>query len=193
MTDEKRPTLRFSDVAFAIEATPKTLRNWLQRDQVTLFSDSGGTGWREFSYPDVALLAVVRRLVRYGMKVEIADALAHKIVVEMPGEKWMEMKGGRLASRFWQNRRVALWPTGEDDDSAGWQLKIRDGWKRHNRDPDLDFLTMAPGAVIDRAFKRAETGTEVDDDPDALWTTQQFENPEAVLRERQAQADGVGD
>ena len=68
--------IRFSDAAYAIESTPKALRNWMQKGQVTLVS-SDTSGWREFSLAEIAILAVIRRLVNFGMKVEEANQLAN--------------------------------------------------------------------------------------------------------------------
>ena len=50
--------IRFSDAAYAIESTPKALRNWIQKGQVTLVSEDTG-GWREFSLAEIAILAVI--------------------------------------------------------------------------------------------------------------------------------------
>lgn len=75
MLDRK---LRLADVAFAIEATPKTVRNWFERNQVELtFGGGHDGGWREFSIADVAVLAVVRKLVEFGMNVKAASDFAN--------------------------------------------------------------------------------------------------------------------
>jgi DNA-binding transcriptional MerR regulator len=67
--------LRFSTVAYAIDTTPKSLRKWLQSGKVTLDSDTG-TGWRAFTLYDVAILAIMRRLVDFGVGVEEAGRIA---------------------------------------------------------------------------------------------------------------------
>lgn len=79
--------LRFADAAHAIEATPKTLRNWLQRGQVR-FDFAGSTevarasGWREFNASEIAVLAITRKLVEFGMTVEEASGFANAVLSE---------------------------------------------------------------------------------------------------------------
>jgi hypothetical protein len=68
------PSIRFGDLVYAVETTPKTIRNWLQRDLVTLVSEESG-GWRMFCVLDVIMLTLVRHLVTHGVSVDEADGL----------------------------------------------------------------------------------------------------------------------
>lgn len=162
------PKLRFSDVVYAIEITPKALRNWLQRDQVTLDSkkpDEGG--WREFSFVDVAILAVTRRLVEFGVTVENASKLAHTILTHMQGDAWMMMVRGfknappEILATFWANRSVLIAKEGDE-----WALQIWDRWKPFPADAADAALILNPEGVLRRALSRAAdiTGSNTDDD-----------------------------
>lgn len=71
----QQPTIRFSDVVEAIGATPRALRQWLQHPEVRLNSEQG-TGWRNFTYQDVAVLALMRVLIRLGISVPEANRIA---------------------------------------------------------------------------------------------------------------------
>lgn len=80
--------IRIGEAAAAIGATPKALRHWISR-----YSDKGvkptteqsGT-WLEFSWGDVAALAVTKYLVDTGMSAYAAFAVGMKIVEEQwPG------------------------------------------------------------------------------------------------------------
>lgn len=151
------PKLRFSDVVYAIETTPKTLRNWLQRDQVTLDSQKPEEGgWREFSFVDVAILALTRRLVDFGITVENASKLAHTILTFMQGDRWMTIAKGyknmppEVLASFWVNRSVLIAKDGDD-----WQLQI---WNRWDPIPTAfadAALILHPEDVLRRAMSRA--------------------------------------
>lgn len=166
------PTLRFSDVAFGIEAPPKTLRNWLQREQVDLFSDAPlSGGWRRFPLIDVAILALVRRLVTFGINVETASALAHTILIKMQGDTWLELSPNQFIM-FWINRGVLLTPNGADSepgDASSWDLEIR-YMNEGCAPPAGAFLTLAPGRIVRAALARALTGDETatDDESELL-------------------------
>ena len=76
--------LRFSDIVFAIDTTPKSLRKWLQNDKLSLDSDSQ-SGWRNFSLFDLAILAIMRKLVDFGISVEVAHKIARDHLCTIPG------------------------------------------------------------------------------------------------------------
>lgn len=77
--------LRFSTVAAAIDLTPKAFRNWLQRYELNLLSDHKTRGWTEFTLGDVAVLALTRELVRWGVGVEAANEFAFVVVKSKAG------------------------------------------------------------------------------------------------------------
>ena len=156
------PVLRFSDVAFCIDATPNALRNWLQREQVDLFSEAPADGgWRRFPMIDVATLALVRHLVAFGFNVETASSAANTILLKMMGEKWLKYEPETFLM-FWINRALLLTPNGQadvDGDASGWDLEIR--YMNEDRaPPGPAYLTLAPGRIMREAFARATTGEE---------------------------------
>jgi DNA-binding transcriptional MerR regulator len=64
----------FGQVAHAIGSSPKSLRNWMQRAQIS-FDKPNVAGWRRFTEADVARLAIMRHLVDAAVPVGYADAI----------------------------------------------------------------------------------------------------------------------
>ncbi|MCO8144854.1 hypothetical protein NHN26_06400 [Rhodovulum tesquicola] len=79
---EIKQKIRFSTVAAAIDLTPKAFRNWLQRYELHLSSDYRTRGWTEFTVGDVAVLALTRELVSWGVGVEAANEFAYVVVMK---------------------------------------------------------------------------------------------------------------
>ncbi|WP_417209993.1 hypothetical protein [Antarctobacter sp.] len=77
--------IRFSTVAQAIDLTPKAFRNWLQRYELHLVSDHKTKGWTDFALADVAVLALTREMVRWGVGVEAANKHAYDYLVLCAG------------------------------------------------------------------------------------------------------------
>lgn len=194
MPPKIEPSLRFSDVAFGIDITPKALRNWLARDQVHLFSDEPESGWRQFAVADVAILALVRHIVPLGIQVETASRIAHTILEMMNGKDWARLTTDTelpdLLGSGWGNSYVVLHPNADSDepDATGWDLQIRQGWQQYNRAPAAVFITIAPEPILRRAINRAITGDEYEPSPDTLYFNQRFADPEAMRRERERAA-----
>jgi len=67
---------RFADAAFAIDTNPRTLRNWMQRNELDLTSEYSGRNWTEFNLADIAILSIMRALIRWGLGVEDANRIA---------------------------------------------------------------------------------------------------------------------
>lgn len=188
MPPKQTPSLRFSDVAFGIDITPKALRNWLVRDQVELASQEPESGWRQFEIADVAILALVRHMTPLGIQVEMASRIAWTILEMMNGKKWTRLTSNTefldLIGAMWSNSYVVLHPnTDEDDEPTGWNVAIRHGWQKYNRMPAAVFVTIAPEAILRRAINRAVTGDEYEPDPDTLYFNQRFEDREEISRE----------
>jgi hypothetical protein len=121
--------LRFSDVVYAIGATPKAVRLWLQRGLVEIHTPKPvGGGWTEYSFRDIAILALVRSLVNFGVDVPTASSIANTIMgdhffpqmnsIENPDE----IPAGVLAS-IWTNQRLYLFRDGD-----AWQMKLVALW-----------------------------------------------------------------
>lgn len=153
--------LRFGDVAYAIDSTPKALRNWLQRDQIKLFSEAPEEGWREFSFADVAVLAIVRKIVDFGSRVEEASWLAHAAIQQMcPVERFQNIPPGALAT-IWHGRTLAIWVVGDT-----WHLNSFGSWQdareiaqaltpSEGGEPANSYIAINVEAVLRRAFDRA--------------------------------------
>lgn len=86
MTSSK---IRFSTGAYAIEATPKTLRNWLARQQLSLMTETerkqaeGNSGWIELTLIDIAFMSVTKRLVDFGVKVDDASRMSRSAILDL--------------------------------------------------------------------------------------------------------------
>jgi hypothetical protein len=81
MANAKYKKLRFSDVAKAIESTPKALRKMLQNPGLVLPAPVTD-GWTEFSLVQIAVLAVARRLIEFGFPVQFASTNACSVLFE---------------------------------------------------------------------------------------------------------------
>lgn len=75
------PKFRLAEAAFAAGIPQKTLRNWIERSQISLFSSrADGKGWRTFCLADIAHMALIRHLVEHGFKVLDADAVSRQLL-----------------------------------------------------------------------------------------------------------------
>ncbi len=123
--------LRFSDAVYAINTTPKALRNWLQRGLVDIYTPQREDGgWAEYSFIDIAILALVRQLVNFGVNVPTASGIANKVMTEffpsvLNVKEPDNMPAGVLAA-MWVNRRLYVYPN-EDGDS--WHMRCVALWE----------------------------------------------------------------
>jgi hypothetical protein len=142
--------LRFGDAVFAIDATPKTLRNWLNRNQVRLPSGAeAASGWRVFSPADIAVLAVVRKLVEFGVPVEEASRIANAAFARIAGMllTYRNTPVPALIGAF-NDRILCVW---RDPPGGPWHWNLMEGSAG-----DVDALLMVILApVIARALNRA--------------------------------------
>jgi hypothetical protein len=82
------PTVRRAAVVHSLGTTGKTVDNWLQRDQVTLPSGSTPRGnWRGFTGADVAVLSIVKELVRFGLPVAVASGFANTALADAAADR----------------------------------------------------------------------------------------------------------
>jgi len=159
---------RHSHAAYAIEATAKTLRNWLQRGQVDLSDDVAKGEWREFTVRDIAQLALVRRLTGFGIDIPRANIIAKHILAAEPDpctivlNHWIEEEANAPSSRWinWRNSLLLLWTP----DGNAWKFSYvdrRDAETSRNAlglggaDPVLAYISIDVVAVLDRALTRA--------------------------------------
>lgn len=139
--------LRFSDAAYAIDAPPKSLRNWLQREQVVLPGEHDG-GWRAFSYLDIAVLALVRPLVEYGLLVREANDIAHAALNMFPQGFGIAELSPTGLTMLWTNRTLLVWR-----DGGGWRLHVSDNWQPAV--PSSAYLALHVETIWRTAFDRA--------------------------------------
>lgn len=169
--------LRFSDAVYAIQTTPKALRNWLQRDLVEIHTPRQDGGWTEYSFIDIAILALVRQFVNFHVDVATASKFANTIMTVfypqlLSVKNPEQMPAGALAS-MWTNQRLHIFQAGDD-----WQLrhvalydskldaKRNKGFNpslpsgvadlRREIEPAPVFLTIDVETVLRTAFERAD-------------------------------------
>jgi hypothetical protein len=139
--------LRFSDAVYAIGSTPKSVRLWLQRGLVEINTpkpDSGG--WTEYSFHDIAILALVRSLVDFGVDVRTSSAISNKILSDhffpMPDALICENPRAAAAG-FWSNRRLYIYRK-----NGGLEMKVASLWESnlHRR---ADLARALPHKAID--------------------------------------------
>ncbi|MCC6718232.1 MAG: hypothetical protein IT555_10135 [Acetobacteraceae bacterium] len=141
--------LRFADAVYAIEATPKSLRNWLARDQVTLPFGHPREGWHEFTFIDIAVLAVVRKLVDFGMPVETASQFANSVLLASLHRLSTFKNAPPMAvvSLFF-GQRMRVWRGAE-----GWHYRVD---RQEDGEPATAvYLTLNVSMVLDAAITRA--------------------------------------
>lgn len=144
--------LRFGDVAHAINTTPKSLRNWLQRGQVSLKSSTPEEGgWREFDPADIPHLALVRTLVTFGLEVRQADKLVSGILEGLADPVFRIDADGDWRVLDYE---VAIWPI---DDGNDWQCFPFDGGSESEKaiSQSPATLILRVGRIIALAMQRA--------------------------------------
>jgi hypothetical protein len=116
---------------------------------VELVTDRGEDGgWREFSYADIAILAMVRKLVDFGIGVETASLMAREALKNFPlvlkhSNTPPEALTALFAPYLW-----VIWPEADDQ----WRLRLVSK-------PDSEF-GMAMAASMANAL-RIGTGQEI--------------------------------
>lgn len=79
MSPLARPALRLADAATASGLSKKDIRNWLDRGILSLLSEQQ-QGWVDFSYADVAMLALVAEMTRASIPAAPACRIARKVI-----------------------------------------------------------------------------------------------------------------
>lgn len=82
-----RRTIRLGEVASALNAAPKNVRNWVGGGRFDLLQDEGRSPqkWRDFSFFDVAHLAIAQEAIRYGFLVDEAHDFAGATLIKVLG------------------------------------------------------------------------------------------------------------
>ncbi|QDI79785.1 hypothetical protein E8E01_04745 [Methylorubrum populi] len=121
--------IRFSTAAYAIDATPKSLRNWLARGQLGFPGSEPESGWKEFDVVDIAILAITRKLVDFGLKVEEASRQARQAVLDplfkVPheiGQRNKDLDDAGVIEVF-RGLRLIVWP--DASYAFGWHVELQ--------------------------------------------------------------------
>ena len=79
--------IRLGEVASALNVAPKLVRNWTAREEFDLAGspDRAANKWREYSYLDVAHLAIAAQAIRYGFSISEAHDFAGATLVWVLG------------------------------------------------------------------------------------------------------------
>lgn len=82
-----RKKIRLGEVAGALAVDAKLIRNWIQGDRFDLLTDENRAAqkWREFSFFDVAHLAIAQQVIRYGFNVDEAHDFAGACLIRLLG------------------------------------------------------------------------------------------------------------
>ena len=140
--------LRFSDAVYAIGATPKSLRKWLQNDELQLVYSGQKSGWHDFSFADLAVLAIMRPLVDFGLTVGEASDFSNVTL----------MGRAKLLMRSKNTPPQALAAVFKGVEMRVWHEAETTTYLTHLGDkerPAAAFLSIDLGTVLKTAFDRA--------------------------------------
>lgn len=157
--------LRFSDVVYAINGTPKSLRLWLQRGLVSIHTPKPeGSTWTEYSFFDIAILVMVRTMVNYGVNVQTASAIGNAVMTEffpqMLHLKNPENMPAGAVAMMWTNRRLHLF---QKDDN--WEMRLVTLWESRldpTRDEGFDPQLPSGVATLRREIEQAPVYISID-------------------------------
>ncbi|QFT30102.1 hypothetical protein FIV00_06445 [Labrenzia sp. THAF82] len=153
MNDTLKKKLRFSDIVYGAGATPKAVRNWMQRKQIRLTTFETD-GWREFNLLDVLLLALIRRMVDHGVSVEEASDIANVVVVGHGVAFNDQATAYRNLVRF-SGQNLILWRS-----IADWKFQVLDLAKTEANDLPPCFVCLSLEEISASAIERAVIGSE---------------------------------
>lgn len=140
--------LRFSDVVYAIDTTPKSLRKWLQNNSIHMVSDRGD-GWYNFTYLDVGVLAIIRQVANFGFTIAEANEIVASIVADMFPANFIDPSRGDVEDTF-RNRVLIVWRNSETPQFSFFE----DGYD--DETPMLAYVRIDVGAVVSGALTRAD-------------------------------------
>jgi hypothetical protein len=158
--------LRFSDAVYAMQTTPKTLRNWLQRSLVALDTERppGDAGWIEYSFVDIGVLVLTKLFVDFGVSVPVANAMAIRVTFMHPTPFMRHPENMPLNAwvATWAGRRLLAYP--EASEPNGWALDSIT--LREKPDPQiLAYISIDVETLLRGAFTRAlESNSEGGDE-----------------------------
>ncbi len=147
-------TVRRTAVVYGVGTTGKTVDNWLQRGQVTLPSGPNTPGtWRGFAAADVAVLALVQRIVEFGLPVALASDFANRALKEAAGARLPDLASAPKDSikELGAGLRLAVWRGSKD---RIWRMRVVQAGEESPPLSDA-YLVVDLHRVLHRAIRRA--------------------------------------
>lgn len=143
-----RRRIRFADLVTALARPPKTVRYWL--DTIALTSPAPDGGWTDHSVIDIAVLALVAKLVDYGMSVREAGDHARALVQSRTRllASYRNTPADTITQAF-SDCLVAAWRDGD-----GWS--IAPNWTEEVGIPSGAMAVLVPEVIIRDALDRLE-------------------------------------
>lgn len=141
--------IRLADAVRAVGASREAIRHWLRR--LPLHSDAPAGGWREHSVIDIATLAIVAKLIDFGMRIEEAGEFANRVVqnVARPLLRFKNTPTQALAAAFADQVAVAWKTDGE------WHVHLD---SPNEEPPASAYAVVVLGEVVGEALDRLEGG-----------------------------------
>lgn len=167
-------------MVYAIGTTPKSLRKWLDRGELSFLHAKEG-GWREFSDGDVIVLAITRRLVDFGFSVMSAADTAQDVLLDAlhglrdtlvtdPDMRGVNLMWALRAELMHRQLVCRSGPDGLDAEPLSDEEYGRFLERLANREERDPVLVISVGFVVDDAFNRlAERMGVAPEDLEPLW------------------------
>jgi DNA-binding transcriptional MerR regulator len=151
-------TLTFRQVAQAAGITEKTLRNWLDRNQVRLDAqrDRSGEKWRRFSVEDAVRIALIGKLSMFGIPiVQAASVIEDFVGSQIVRATSTFNKPENLSHMMWfLNDYLAVY----DDGGLKWKIVARrETWENVDLHGKSLLRDIAPSVVSNWACCRHRT------------------------------------
>jgi hypothetical protein len=141
--------IRFSGAVHAIESTPKSLRKWLQNENLKLYSEGDREGWFSFNYLDISLFAIMRPLVDFGLPISAASGIARAALEFFPDILTLEQATPKTLVFIWDAHRIIVWPN-----DTGWDLRLINIHVELRESLPPAHLVIDVASLMKRAFER---------------------------------------
>ena len=160
MTIAEGSKLRFNAIVESLGTTAKTISNWRQRKQVDFPSGPIRPGsWREFTAADLAVLALVLKMVEFGLPVTVASAFANSVLKAAAADRLPEFANAppEAVLALCVGLRLLVWREGEQ-----WLMRL-DREPEGALQPAGAYLVIRLQEVLRPAVKRAfRVGAKID-------------------------------
>ncbi len=149
--DPDKHTVRRAAVVYSLGTSGKTIDNWLQRDQVTVPSGPTPPGsWRRFAAADIAVFALVLKMVKFGLPVATASGFANTALTNAAADRLPDLASAPPDSikALGAGLRLLVWREGDE-----WHMRLD---REHEGPPPADaHLVVHLHDVLHRAIGRA--------------------------------------